>query len=717
MRAKLNFSTMFSSFVADDPDWRAFQKQVESYSSRTSAEASASLATVACDRCDSSVATVYCPQDQAHFCPSCDEEHHASSKLLVKHTRLPVYHSPYQFGYCETHQSNRLAYMCEDCGVLLCDVCMSAGSHANSRHSLVSTIEAFTRSSSGQPPTFVASTKSVIISEIQRMHKELQSIKANSEEIQESLDRQLRNVTATVSSIGTSKTNYLRARKRAALLQLLFVEWAEAFIVHMRLSLPAAAWMKYASDLISDAGADWFLHRGGADTRGIVTDIPVWVKTRLSVTGNLTVESAALRSLAAPYESETLTWQPPADSLFAGEKADGLVIAASLRAGDSSVRGSANGSALTTTAPVASTDFHEGSFVAMTSAAVDEAVAYLNPQYVQAKGSTNRSRVAISGFQGAASSYPTGQSQFGVGPGSVTGDPLFSGNFSDPVPAGSLSVNPKSSYQRSVPVGSNSSATIATISISIPELTLKLQEILIGGPEPFDNALSLINSSAVSDRAFLIRACIGVIGTPPDVELLLKRLISRGIESAATTAHAVSAACLASSIVSVVGNSESIPEISRFLSRSDITTDDQALAAVRIFCVQGGWKVCSETKWVLRTAAEISASKFGSAAAGWTVAAGLFAARIVSPALVRASAGEVPTHISLISKQLQRVAHADARDEGLVECVQALRGWVKDQCDGNDRIGVTFVESFITFNGKRADSALKDYVDRHGGVV
>ena len=54
------------------------------------------------------LATVYCVNDRAHFCAPCDEEHHNQDRLLQKHKRLGIEHSPYQFGVCPIHPTDMI---------------------------------------------------------------------------------------------------------------------------------------------------------------------------------------------------------------------------------------------------------------------------------------------------------------------------------------------------------------------------------------------------------------------------------------------------------------------------------------------------------------------------------------------------------------------------------------------------------------------------------
>lgn len=60
-----------------------------------------------CEVCEISAADLYCEADRAHFCTRCDVKHHGQNKLLEKHVRRGIEHSPYQFGLCEAHPTER----------------------------------------------------------------------------------------------------------------------------------------------------------------------------------------------------------------------------------------------------------------------------------------------------------------------------------------------------------------------------------------------------------------------------------------------------------------------------------------------------------------------------------------------------------------------------------------------------------------------------------
>ena len=280
--------------IAADSGWTAFIAQLNaavSAKKKIPVSGSIPLFSSPCDRCESAPAVLYCPQDKAHFCTACDLAHHASSKLLLKHIRKPVYHSPYQFGFCSTHNSEKIESACLTCGSLLCSVCVLTGSHAaHPDHDLVSTVDAFRLSTSAEGDAAVVAARDKLTTQLKERHRQLHAIQANANEVQEALDKQLRLVTESAEAFGNAKLSILHASKRETLLRLLRLEWAESFFVHMRLSLPAASWLRSAGRWGSEATKFWFLAQSASST----PKLPGWLDTPIVISGALEVLTSDL---------------------------------------------------------------------------------------------------------------------------------------------------------------------------------------------------------------------------------------------------------------------------------------------------------------------------------------------------------------------------------------------------------------------------------------
>lgn len=294
--------------VEADPRWTSLVSKLNKLAVGAEATESSEFS-VKCEMCTTEDASVYCGQDKAHLCAACDESHHASSKLLMKHARLPLYHSPFQFGTCATHQSDKYECVCLECGELLCQLCLLVGSHADkTAHPIVSTIEAFRLSLS--PPeaartiagaeTFLAVTerKEAMLAALRRKHSLIMQAESNHWQIQQLLDKELRSALDVIAKSKKKRTEYLHALRRENLLLLTLAEWFQAFAVHARLALPPSLWLSFYRRIRS-AGFRELV--AGADVKpvesiaGFIETLPKWVNTRVEIGGFIDVFNDSIR--------------------------------------------------------------------------------------------------------------------------------------------------------------------------------------------------------------------------------------------------------------------------------------------------------------------------------------------------------------------------------------------------------------------------------------
>ena len=314
-------------FIATDPGWSAFIAQLSAaVKKKFAAQGPIPLYSSPCDRCESAPAVLYCPQDKSHFCTACDLAHHASSKLLLKHVRKPVYHSPYQFGFCAIHVAEKIESACLTCGSLLCSICVLTGSHAAfPEHELVSTVDAFRVSTSAEGDAEVIAAREKLTDKLKERHRQLHAIQANANEVQEALDKQLRSVTESAEAFGNAKLAILHASKRETLLRLLRLEWAESFFVHMRLSLPAALWLRSAGRWGAESTKLWFLAQPASST----PKLPIWLDTPIIISGTLEVLTSDLILPERLTEAGKVEWsmEPVKEEPFQPSEVSDVVFA------------------------------------------------------------------------------------------------------------------------------------------------------------------------------------------------------------------------------------------------------------------------------------------------------------------------------------------------------------------------------------------------------
>ena len=309
------------SFISDDPEWLSFIGQLQAVVRKPKA-GPIPLFSTSCDRCETAAASLYCHQDKSHFCAPCDAAHHASSKLLLRHIRKPIYHSPFQFGYCTTHADEKIEFVCFDCGLLLCTACVLTGSHANlPDHQLVSTVDAFKLSTSPEGDVGMTEARERLTSKLKERHRQLAAIQANANEVQEAIDKQLTAVTAQVECIGQSKLAILQASQRETLLRLLKLEWAESFNVHMRLSSPASLWLRYYVRWGNESTKKWFL----AQPASSHPKLPKWLDVNVIMSGSMEVITS---DLILPERLDSVVDEWSVMDNYSMERASDIVFAA-----------------------------------------------------------------------------------------------------------------------------------------------------------------------------------------------------------------------------------------------------------------------------------------------------------------------------------------------------------------------------------------------------
>ena len=290
---------------------------------------------VACEICSTNKAVIYCDQDKAHLCAQCDEAHHSQSKLLMKHARLPVYHSPFQFGNCKIHKSDRYECVCLECGEMLCQLCLLVGSHAQyTDHAIVSTIEAFRLSLS--PPESdlversaisksffaVREKKLELINSLKEKHTLVVQAEGNQFAIQQVLDKQLKASLEALKRIKQKRMDYLESLRRENLLLLTLCEWFQAFAVHARLSMPPSLWLSFFHHVGTSAYFREFLFPSlGMEPVDLVSHyidtLPKWITRRVDIHSSLEVYvDDPLKPVAIEPGTTKFEWIPPKVSEF-----------------------------------------------------------------------------------------------------------------------------------------------------------------------------------------------------------------------------------------------------------------------------------------------------------------------------------------------------------------------------------------------------------------
>ncbi|KAH8741141.1 B-box zinc finger domain containing protein [Cryptosporidium ryanae] len=246
-----------------------------------------------CEMCEINISTLYCESDKAHLCVSCDEYHHSSSRLLSKHRRVPVSQSPYQFGFCPHHSTERIDSVCMNCYIPLCPHCILIGQHSSgdaAEHILISTTDAIRMAYSGisQSDLELHKRKSQLVEYLSSRHNHINDIRSNYDDIQERIELASKSLLQQLIALREKKMSFIMSIKRQLLTELLLIEWMEAFFAHLRLALLPSDFLVYSHrhDLVCS-------HFFGGNSNILVNNnvIPSWVQEKFFVDGGFNVIS------------------------------------------------------------------------------------------------------------------------------------------------------------------------------------------------------------------------------------------------------------------------------------------------------------------------------------------------------------------------------------------------------------------------------------------
>jgi len=322
--------------VENSEEWQDLLAVIETYTRELSSPKEEVLFAIDCEMCKEKEATIYCGQDKAHLCKECDESHHSRSKLLMKHSRLPLYHSPFQFGFCQTHTSDRYECVCLECGEMLCQLCLLVGAHASlTDHPIVSTIEALRLSltppggdfgeilSKVRGKTFfaVSERKQELLRELQEKHQLIVQAESNHWQLQQVLDKQLRTCLEFIEKNRKKRIDFLDALRREHLVLLTLLEWFQAFQVHARLSLSASLWLKFfrassADNPLIPSLLGLSRVTPAPSVQEYVASLPAWITSQIAIEGALSVHTDRIEEEKLHHSAYTMSSKTAITSQF-----------------------------------------------------------------------------------------------------------------------------------------------------------------------------------------------------------------------------------------------------------------------------------------------------------------------------------------------------------------------------------------------------------------
>ena len=283
-----------------------------------------------CEHCEQRPASVYCKNDNAHFCAACDATHHSENEFFARHQRFSLEHSPLQFGFCRHHPSERHESVCLQCKTRLCRMCNKFGDHARKEHeghTLMSTVEAFQLAMQGSTDSDLRLEKhrNALREALQDRHFQLTEVHNNFQETQHQMDGVLRGALDQLERAQSRKLEFLQSMKRQVTTQLLFIQWLDNFQAHARMALPPADFV-VATKRHEGLLAALFGSSQGSIPKGAelgLGSIPAWVHEELLLEGAVQVQLASL----PPPIAEPGPAAPPSAAAVARENPPELPLA------------------------------------------------------------------------------------------------------------------------------------------------------------------------------------------------------------------------------------------------------------------------------------------------------------------------------------------------------------------------------------------------------
>ena len=147
-----------------------------------------------CEICRKRIATIWCVNDNAKLCKSCDQESHSGYSVFERHRRIPLSEAMGSMENCPIHSEIKVEYYCTKCRMPVCMRCKMTGSHAkgeNASHPLIPIKDAYDRAVEAVSERNPQITKRAraIDEQLRRMDDQLQSIVANEKNVEEEIMR------------------------------------------------------------------------------------------------------------------------------------------------------------------------------------------------------------------------------------------------------------------------------------------------------------------------------------------------------------------------------------------------------------------------------------------------------------------------------------------------------------------------------------------------
>lgn len=201
-----------------------------------------------CDNCGTEFATVWCVQDKARLCTTCDSEMH-SSKVGAKHQRMPLAESRALMETCPIHTDKSVEYYCSQCQSPVCVQCKMVGSHSKgdaASHQLIPIKQAYQQAleSVSISNPISNSRKTVINDKISLCESRLNDVISNQAQIEREINRIATQAIDQSKQLAGEKCLVIRSCKKELERKLEELEKLTQFISTQKLSAGPLAFLR-----------------------------------------------------------------------------------------------------------------------------------------------------------------------------------------------------------------------------------------------------------------------------------------------------------------------------------------------------------------------------------------------------------------------------------------------------------------------------------------
>lgn len=255
-----------------------------------------------CDLCGKP-AMIWCLNDSAKLCESCDTQSHTGNKMFAKHKRIPLAQARSIMETCPIHGETKVEYYCTQCRVPVCLNCKMAGNHSEgdaATHSLIPLTTAYAHALEGALNTDpeVQQRTEMIDEQLVEVENKLQMVVNSTKEIEEEIMR-IANVAITrARALAGEKALLIRSQRTELLRKKEEIITAKKFLATQRANAGPLAFIK-----INDMHKKYI--NGLRKTDDIVKDIDA--ELNIYITGGIEV------STTEKVVERTITVTPEAD--------------------------------------------------------------------------------------------------------------------------------------------------------------------------------------------------------------------------------------------------------------------------------------------------------------------------------------------------------------------------------------------------------------------